>query len=414
MKNYPKLFLVFMLLLTGTFAFSQTVKDKDVARLNYMLGYSDVNLTVMSNADSYERLLAIFDKVAKDSSITISRIEIYSSASIEGTEDYNWDLVNKRNQAVKRMLQEMSGLSDTVFYCVNKSVDWDMFEKKVSDSDFPAKDDVLSIIANVPKEQRYARIKALDGGRVYEYLNETILPQMRSTKVKVFYTSSGHNISEIVSQEIPGFVFIDATPAPADDETSPDEHVEIDEVQNVPVSEPQLSVTELEEPFRFAVKTNLLYLGAGVANIGVDFCVSDNFSVELPVNYSPYTIKRDYKLRMFSIHPEVKYWFNKAMKGHYVALQGHVGWFNVALNDKDRYQDRDDMPLLGIGVNYGYSLPIYKNLSLEFSVGVGYAHIEYDVFYNVDNGISYNNGVKDYFGLTKAAIGIVYNFNVKK
>ena len=47
-------------------------------------------------------------------------------------------------------------------------------------------------------------------------------------------------------------------------------------------------------------------------------------------------------------------------------------------------------------------------------MGAGYANIHYDVFYNVENGIQYNSGVKNYWGLTKAGISVVYIININK
>lgn len=166
-------------------------------------------------------------------------------------------------------------------------------------------------------------------------------------------------------------------------------------------------------PF-LAIKTNVLYLGAGVANLGLEAKITDNISFDLPVAYSPYTIKTDYKLRVLALQPEFRYWFKGFSDGHYVGLDGNFAWYNVALDKLNRYQDSGNRPLMGVGIRYGYSWKILPSLALEFTLGVGYANIHYDVFYNVENGIRYDSGVKNYFGITKAGISLVYVFNMKR
>ena len=64
-------------------------------------------------------------------------------------------------------------------------------------------------------------------------------------------------------------------------------------------------------------KTNVAYLAATVANLGVGTGFGDHYSVDLPVIYSPYTVARDYRLRFLAILPEFRYWLGTPMKGHF-------------------------------------------------------------------------------------------------
>ena len=47
---------------------------------------------------------------------------------------------------------------------------------------------------------------------------------------------------------------------------------------------------------------------------------------------------------------------------------------------------------------------------MEFTAGVGYARLDYDVFYNVNNGVIHDTRVKDYWGPTRLAVCFYYNF----
>ncbi|MDR2058469.1 MAG: DUF3575 domain-containing protein [Dysgonamonadaceae bacterium] len=169
----------------------------------------------------------------------------------------------------------------------------------------------------------------------------------------------------------------------------------------------------IEKPKLGGIKTNLILLGAGLANIGIEHPLGDRFSVDLSFIYSPYTIKRDWKFRTLGIQPELRWWWKESMKGHFLGLHGHLLYYNVAWDDLDRYQDREGRtPLWGAGLSYGYTLPVHKRWNLEFTIGAGYAHLIYDSFYNVGNGAKYSTDTKDYWGITRVGITLVYKLKM--
>ena len=162
-------------------------------------------------------------------------------------------------------------------------------------------------------------------------------------------------------------------------------------------------------PYRFAVKTNAALWGATVANIGAEFGFGRHCSVDLPVILSPYAVKKDYRLQVYGLQPEFRYWLKEPMTGHFFGLHAHLAWFDVALDDKDRYQDAGgNSPLWGIGLSYGYALPFSRRWGAEFTVGAGYARIHYDTFYNIPNGARFSTGTKNYWGITRLGITLVY------
>ena len=103
--------------------------------------------------------------------------------------------------------------------------------------------------------------------------------------------------------------------------------------------------------YRWAVKTNVAYLAATVANLGVEYSFGDRYSVDLPVIYSPYTVARDYRLCFLAVQPEFRYWLKKPMEGHFFGVHLHIGAFNIAVDDRNRYQSPDGF--YGAGLSYG-------------------------------------------------------------
>lgn len=164
-----------------------------------------------------------------------------------------------------------------------------------------------------------------------------------------------------------------------------------------------------ETSYCWAIKTNVAYLAATVANLGIEFRIAPHFSVDLPVLYSPYTVARDYRLRFLAVQPELRYWLREPMHGHFWGVHLNIGAFNISVDSKNRYQSPDGF--YGVGLSYGYTLPLSRHWAAEFTLGAGYVHTKYDVYYNIPNGARYEKGQSyDYWGLTKVGIGLMYRF----
>lgn len=187
----------------------------------------------------------------------------------------------------------------------------------------------------------------------------------------------------------------------ATSETPLDKHVE-------PV-EPIPSVQDEEPSYRWAVKTNVAYLAATVANLGIEYSFGEHYSIDLPVIYSPYTVSRDFRLRFLAVQPEFRYWLRKPLQGHFFGVHLNMGAFNVAVNSNTRYQSPDGF--YGVGISYGYVLPIARHWAAEFTLGAGYVYTKYDSYYNIPNGALLERGIRyNYWGLTKVGISLSYRF----
>lgn len=161
-----------------------------------------------------------------------------------------------------------------------------------------------------------------------------------------------------------------------------------------------------------AVKTNLAAWAGTIMNVAADVQVSEHFSVELPVLWCPWYVGSKHAVKTFTIQPEARYWLSKPGAGHFFGVHAHVGWYSVKWN-RDRYQDTG-RPLLGAGISYGYLLPFNEHWAGEFTLGAGYANMRYGTYYNMDNGARINTRTKNYWGITRVGLSLVYRFNLKK
>lgn len=175
--------------------------------------------------------------------------------------------------------------------------------------------------------------------------------------------------------------------------------------ERIPPSEPTV-------PRYVAVKTNLAAWAGTILNVAADVQVGRHWSVELPVLWCPWYVSDRHAVKTFTIQPEGRYWLAHPGKGHFFGLHAQISWFNVRW-DKDRYQDTG-RPLLGAGISYGYLLPFNEHWAGEFTLGAGYANMRYDTYYNIDNGARIDTRTKNYWGITRVGISVVYRFNIKK
>ena len=166
------------------------------------------------------------------------------------------------------------------------------------------------------------------------------------------------------------------------------------------------------------IKTNLLGLGLGIANVAAEIDLAKHWSFALPIYYSSWDyIKTTIKFRTLALQPEFRYWFSKKNDALFVGAHFGLAYYNFALDGDDCYQDHDGKsPALGGGISMGYRMPISKNdkWHVEFTLGAGAYSLHYDKFYNVNNGKLIDTYKKTYLGVDHAAVNISYRFDLNK
>lgn len=395
----------------------QTVSASDTigVKVYFRQGYSIPQPSFRQNGI---RLGEFVDRIAAlngDTSVRLSSIDIVAYASPEGSYTLNKKLARKRAYNISAYLKgNMPFLSDTLFNVQPKGIDWNGLIDMVSASDMKYRSEVLNILRNVPEhtyrngrlvDSRLKRLMDLRGGRPYNYMYEHFFPALRAAGAYVI--CDFERIAPVVEPdtvieeevvEVVEPVYIEET-----------DTVVIAPVDTVVAKPIEVVVRDYD---RWAIKSNALYLAAGVTNVGGEYAFHPHWSVDLPLVWSPYTLARTYRMRFLYIQPEARYWLDRPMKGHFFGVHLHAGVFNVSFDRNNRYQSEKGFH--GGGISYGYSLPFAKRWSAEFTVGVGYAFTKYCTYYNVPNGIRYEKDIPyNYWGITKLGINIVYRFGDK-
>lgn len=156
--------------------------------------------------------------------------------------------------------------------------------------------------------------------------------------------------------------------------------------------------------YQFALRANLLRWATLTPDLGLEWRI--NRHVGILVNGSWTSWSWDDKNRRYAlweVSPEVRYYIGKEKRG-YIGAMYHAGQFNYKLNDTGKQGD-----LMGGGLTGGYSLKLNRLLSMDFSLGVGCTHADYEK-YTVTDGVRIRQSKekKNYWGVNHAGITLVW------
>ncbi|MEG1543978.1 MAG: DUF3575 domain-containing protein [Tannerellaceae bacterium] len=163
---------------------------------------------------------------------------------------------------------------------------------------------------------------------------------------------------------------------------------------------------------KVAVKSNLLYDATSTINLGVEVGLAKKWTLDVSGNYNPWKFSEGARLKHWLVQPEARYWLCEKFNGHFFGAHLHYGEYNVGglkFLSKNMEDYRYEGNLIGAGLSYGYQWLLGNHWSMEASIGVGYAHLDYDKYKACATcGSVLKSDTKDYFGVTKAALSIIY------
>ncbi len=188
-------------------------------------------------------------------------------------------------------------------------------------------------------------------------------------------------------------------------------------VEQQPVTVPEPRIREPEQPYRFAVRTNVLYDALLLPTLGVEWRLDENVGIRLDGSLSWWGGNHGKVQKMWLVNPEVRrYLLDK--KRFYVGVSGSYGEYNIykymlgGIVSKDAgYQGK----LWNAGLTVGYQLYLSRDFSVDFNLGLGYTRSEYDSF-GMTDGVRVHkerNRTKNLWGPTQAGISLVWTIGRK-
>lgn len=398
-----------LFLVSGLSAAASSITDSLQFRILFPVDSSAVRTGLFDNAAVLSEFSDAYNKLSQDDSATITGLTVCGSASAEGNYEKNINLANKRALAVCQYLQREYSIPDSLIKDVStipaesklESI-LSSFPETLPGIDLPSIREIVKTTGGLELKRAFIKIDGRSEGTNWTWFKKNILEPTRFAEISLFYDKVIPEPDTVTIAPV-----MPVIPVIPEDLSSSDSIAVAETVPEVEQSpEPQVLKNE------FRLGTNLLYDAATVANLTFEYGFNRHMAVTLLATFSPWDIKRpDVKIRTLIFQPEFRWYFADNFKGHYVGVEGHYGWWNVALGGKTRYQDRDgNTPLWGAGISYGYVLPINEHWGMDFGISAGYAKLVYDCFYNVENGAKFTTVTRDWWGPTKVGISIHYQF----
>lgn len=165
-----------------------------------------------------------------------------------------------------------------------------------------------------------------------------------------------------------------------------------------------------------AIRTNLLY----------DIIATPNISAEIPLRRN-WSVGAGYWHTWWSTDPLHKYWRTyggeiyarkylghtaeaRFLSGHHIGVVSQIGTYDFEFGGTGYMSDFS----YSAGMEYGYSLPVGKNVNIDFSATFGYIGGKYKVYKPIDTHYVWQyDRYRKWIGPTKAEISLVFMLHKK-
>ena len=159
------------------------------AYLNFKVNQSALLADYMNNPVELAKIYSSIDSIREDNNYRIARIEIVGYSSPEGSYAANARLSEQRAKALEQNLKHAYQLDDSMIDCRSVPENWEGLAAWLREYRPSYMQKVLDIIGQTPEpDARDAKIKAIDGGKIYNALLQEIYPKLRLVEYTVSYT----------------------------------------------------------------------------------------------------------------------------------------------------------------------------------------------------------------------------------
>ena len=143
----------------------------------------------MNNPTELAKIHSSIDSIREDDNYRIARIKIVGYSSPEGNYDGNARLSEQRAKALVQNLKHAYKLDDSMIECRLVPENWEGLAAWLCEYRPSYMQKVLDIIGQTPEpDARDAKIKAIDGGKIYNALLQEVYPKLRLVEYTVSYT----------------------------------------------------------------------------------------------------------------------------------------------------------------------------------------------------------------------------------
>lgn len=159
------------------------------AYLNFKVNQSALLADYMNNPIELAKIYSSIDSIRGDDNYRIARIRIVGYSSPEGSYDANARLSEQRAKALEKNLIHVYNLDNNMVECSSVPENWEGLTAWLREHRPSYMQKVLDIIEQTTNpDARDAKIKAIDGGKIYNALLREVYPTLRLVEYTVSYT----------------------------------------------------------------------------------------------------------------------------------------------------------------------------------------------------------------------------------
>lgn len=395
----------------------------DSVRIHFRQGYSVLDRDKFGNDTALKRIADSLRMRNTDTILQLKKVEVSGAASPEGSIPLNKRLSERRANVLFEYMSQYRELPDSLMTFRFLGRDWNgLLEAVKADDNVPYKVESLELLEKIVEESEkegseenrvFREFMTFKGGKPYRYMYTYLFPALRASQLKLWYEKVYNPIGVVKIHD--KFEFNPGLP---------------EYTLEMPVLEPELKCF-CHPKFYMAIKTNMLYDALLVPNIGVEFYVGKGWSVGGDWMYAWWKTDRKHDYwRIYGGDIQIRKWFGRAaeekpLTGHHLGVYAQCYTYDFELGGKGVMGgipggDMWDKCNWGVGLEYGYSLPIKRRLNIDFGIGVGYFGGEYREYKPMDDCYVWQATKKrNYFGPTKLEVSLVWligcgNFNKGK
>lgn len=388
------------------------------AHIKFRQGYSQIDSSYSDNKTHLNRLVSLLDSTASDPQIRLKSLTIEGSASPEGYHNMNRRLSEKRARNMRAYIIDHTSISDSIIQTAPSDIDWQRLSELIAATDQPWRNKAIEIIAHTPiwvfegkkiVDGRKKRLCRLQGGQAWEYMSKNFFPIMRNAQFRIIceqeirsatddHTTADNRIdNKFLNNKQPAGIKNDSTGTFLTSDTVPAKQAAT------------MASTGKERKFRPLLKTNMLYDAIAIPNIGIEIPIGKDWSVGANWMYAWWSNDSRHRFwRIYGGDIELRRWFSARPRcGHHVGLYGQMLTYDIEWGKRGYLGDRWSW---GIGLSYGYSLPIGKLFNIDFTLGIGYLNGDYMKYHPEDGRYLWESTHQQkWFGPTKAEVSLVWH-----
>lgn len=159
----------------------------------------------------------------------------------------------------------------------------------------------------------------------------------------------------------------------------------------------------------YSAKVDVLGLATGTLNVEGSMAISARWSLHLPVQYNPWTLWDNKKLKNLTVLPGIRYWQRETYQGgFFFGANTIISRYNIGglFGSPYRYEGMG----YGMGFSAGYSIPVKRQWNIEFELGAGALWSKRDKYSCIRCGEKIGKESGLWMVPDKAAVSIVYLF----